>query len=233
MAASFSIRHQARKVSTLPAANRFNVSDEARRRTATTQATASKIAERPTAHRLTAAILPKIAIQAPPKPSAIRVIGSTQQRAAKKARNEPASPTLDKVFYVIGDDPGEVICVAGSLMHPVVATDARGLSMLSIGEASKRSGVHIETIRYYEREGILPPAERTASGRRCYDPQAIARLRFFVRRCRDLGFPMAEMRALLALTGEETPCAEATASRKPTATRSRTRSANCRRWSGR
>ncbi len=80
--------------------------------------------------------------------------------------------------------------------------------MHSIGEASRRSGVHIETIRYYEREGILPPAERTASGRRLYDPQAIARLHF-VRRCRDLGFPMADMRSLLELTESATPCAEA------------------------
>lgn len=70
------------------------------------------------------------------------------------------------------------------------------------------SGVHIETIRYYEREGILPFAERTPSGRRCYDGQGVARLRF-VRRCRDLGFSISDIRALLVLAGQATPCANA------------------------
>ncbi len=46
--------------------------------------------------------------------------------------------------------------------------------MHSIGQAAKRSRVNIETIRYYEREGIVPRAERTASGRRLYDDAAIA-----------------------------------------------------------
>ncbi len=78
--------------------------------------------------------------------------------------------------------------------------------MQPIGEASKLSGVNIETIRYYEREGIVPNAERTASGRRLYDDAAIARLRF-VRRCRDLGFPINDIRALLDLSSNATkPC---------------------------
>ena len=62
--------------------------------------------------------------------------------------------------------------------------------MQSIGKAARRSGVLIETIRYYERAGVLPLPERTASGRRLYDDAAIARVRF-VKRCRDLGFPLA------------------------------------------
>ncbi|MEX3008580.1 helix-turn-helix domain-containing protein [Hoeflea sp. TYP-13] len=80
--------------------------------------------------------------------------------------------------------------------------------MHSIGTASKRSGVHIETIRYYEREGILPPAERTASGRRVYDEDGIARLRF-IRHCRELGFAIRDAQALLSLTAAPMPCAEA------------------------
>lgn len=80
--------------------------------------------------------------------------------------------------------------------------------MHSIGEAAKRSRVNIETIRYYEREGIVPRAERTASGRRLYDDAAIAQLRF-VRRCRDLGFPIADIRALLELSSNATkPCSD-------------------------
>jgi len=93
-----------------------------------------------------------------------------------------------------------VICVHSSFMHPVVTTEASGnFTMLSIGETSLRSGVSIETIRYYEREGIVPAAGRTASGRRAYIHEDVARLRF-VRRCRDLGFSIADVRSLMKLS---------------------------------
>jgi MerR family mercuric resistance operon transcriptional regulator len=71
--------------------------------------------------------------------------------------------------------------------------------MYPIGEAARRSGVAIETIRYYEREGVVPLPDRAASGRRLYDKAGIARLRF-VKRCRDLGFSIEDVRALLALS---------------------------------
>lgn len=71
-----------------------------------------------------------------------------------------------------------------------------------IGEAAKRSGVSIETIRYYEREGIVPKAERSPNGRRRYGREAIAHLRF-VKRCRDLGFSISGVKALLSLASEE------------------------------
>lgn len=80
--------------------------------------------------------------------------------------------------------------------------------MFPIGEASRKSGVAVETIRYYEREGIVPRPGRSASGRRLYARSEIDRLRF-VRRCRDLGFPIAEVRALLALAEGRGSCAEA------------------------
>ena len=57
--------------------------------------------------------------------------------------------------------------------------------MVAIGEASRRSGVAIETIRYYEREGIIARAGRTDSGRRDYGDAEIAEL-LFIRRCRDM-----------------------------------------------
>src|ERR1700716_2744935 len=68
----------------------------------------------------------------------------------------------------------------------------------SIGELSKHSGVNIETIRYYERTKMLPAPPRTASGRRVYGP-AEKRTLAFIRRSRDLGFTLEEIRALLAL----------------------------------
>lgn len=75
--------------------------------------------------------------------------------------------------------------------------------MQTIGKAAALSGVNIETIRYYEREGIVPAADRSASGRRLYDKASIARLRF-IRRCRDLGFPLGDIRALLDLSTNTT-----------------------------
>ena len=73
---------------------------------------------------------------------------------------------------------------------------------LPIGELSKRSGVNIETIRYYERVKMLAPPPRTASGRRVYDSTAL-RVLVFIRRSRELGFSLDEIRALLRLGGPE------------------------------
>lgn len=70
--------------------------------------------------------------------------------------------------------------------------------MTAIGEAARRSGVHIETIRYYEREGIVPAPGRTPGGRRFYTDTDIGLL-IFVRRCRDLGFSITDIRALQSL----------------------------------
>lgn len=79
---------------------------------------------------------------------------------------------------------------------------------ISIGELSKYSGVNIETIRYYERIKMLPPPPRTANGRRVYGP-AEKRTLAFIRRSRDLGFTLEEIRALLALGGPDlAPCAD-------------------------
>jgi MerR family transcriptional regulator, mercuric resistance operon regulatory protein len=71
---------------------------------------------------------------------------------------------------------------------------------LPIGALSKRSGVKIETIRYYERVRMLAPPPRTASGRRVYDSRDL-RILVFIRRGRELGFSLEEIRALLRLGG--------------------------------
>ena len=71
-----------------------------------------------------------------------------------------------------------------------------------IGELSKRSGVNIETIRYYERAKMLTPPPRTASGRRVYDSTDL-RILMFIRRSRELGFSLDQIRALLLLGGPE------------------------------
>ena len=76
--------------------------------------------------------------------------------------------------------------------------------MYSIGKASELSGVLIETIRYYEREEIVPKPDRTTSGRRSYEKADIDRLRF-IRRCRELGLPIAEAKCLLGLADDQEP----------------------------
>ena len=73
---------------------------------------------------------------------------------------------------------------------------------LPIGELSKRSGVNIETIRYYEPVKMLAPPPRTDSGRRVYHSTDL-RILVFIRRSRELGFSLDEIRALLRLGGPE------------------------------
>lgn len=70
---------------------------------------------------------------------------------------------------------------------------------MKIGEAAAASGCHLETIRYYERIGLLPRQKRTGSGYRAYAAPDVARIRFIT--CsRDLGFSLDEIRSLLSLT---------------------------------
>jgi MerR family mercuric resistance operon transcriptional regulator len=79
---------------------------------------------------------------------------------------------------------------------------------LLIGEFSLKTGVNVETIRYYERIGLLPAPPRTSGHHRVYDESHVRRLRF-VRRGRKLGFVLDDIRTLLALaerSGEA--CAE-------------------------
>ena len=79
---------------------------------------------------------------------------------------------------------------------------------LSIGKLAEQSGVNIETIRYYEKVGVMPAPDRTASGYRVYGPNHVKRLRF-VRRGRELGFRLDELRGLLRLVdGHNYTCAE-------------------------
>lgn len=79
---------------------------------------------------------------------------------------------------------------------------------LSIGLVARRTGVTVPTVRYYEDIGLLPPAARTEAGQRSYDEAAVRRL-VFIRRCRDFGFSIEQVRELLGLVDEpDRPCAE-------------------------
>lgn len=84
---------------------------------------------------------------------------------------------------------------------------------MTIGALAERTGISAETIRYYERTGVLPEptrggAARSHAGYRRYDDTDVARLRF-VRRARALGFALGDVRDLLSVAGDpRRPCAE-------------------------
>lgn len=85
----------------------------------------------------------------------------------------------------------------------MVGADTR----LTIGMLSKRAGVKVETIRYYERAGLMPEPIRTAGGHRMYDDGQLRRLTF-IRRGRELGFPLEDLQTLIGLVDGGYTCGE-------------------------
>ena len=73
---------------------------------------------------------------------------------------------------------------------------------MKIGQFAQRAGVGIDTVRYYERHGLLSSPDRLASGYRQYSEQDLAPLRF-IRRAKALGFTLVEIQELLALSGQQ------------------------------
>ncbi|MGH6943356.1 MAG: MerR family transcriptional regulator [Geminicoccaceae bacterium] len=78
---------------------------------------------------------------------------------------------------------------------------------LGIGELSRRTGVNVETVRYYERIGLVPPPPRTEGGHRLYPGGHLKRLSF-IRRSRELGFTLDEIRNLLSLVDGGYTCGD-------------------------
>jgi len=72
---------------------------------------------------------------------------------------------------------------------------------LRIGEVAGRAGVNLQTIRYYEREGLLAAPPRLASGYRTFPESAVQRVRF-IKRAQELGFSLHEIGELLSLSGK-------------------------------
>jgi len=78
---------------------------------------------------------------------------------------------------------------------------------LSIGNLAKQADVNIQTIRYYERRGLLPEPERTASNYRIYAGDTVQRVRF-IKCAQELGFTLTEIKELLALRASPESCCE-------------------------
>jgi Cu(I)-responsive transcriptional regulator len=77
---------------------------------------------------------------------------------------------------------------------------------LTIGKLARQVDLSVETLRYYERRGLIEPQQRSEAGYRLYQPDAVRRLRF-IRRAQALGFSLDEIADLLALSGSPTASA--------------------------
>ena len=79
---------------------------------------------------------------------------------------------------------------------------------LTVNKLARQSGVNPQTVRYYEREGVLPRAPRTPGGYRSFPPDCVARVRF-VKRAQELGFSLDEVKELLILRDHpQTACSD-------------------------
>lgn len=83
----------------------------------------------------------------------------------------------------------------------------KSMKSMKIGEVAKLSGTGIETIRFYEREGLLLAPERRPSGYRLYDESTVVRLQYICR-AKELGFTLAEIRDLLELSFAAHSCSD-------------------------
>ena len=81
------------------------------------------------------------------------------------------------------------------------------MEILSIGQVARRAGVGVETVRFYEREGLLEEPPRRASGYRQYSEQVVTRLHF-IKRAQQLGFSLKEISELLLRVDAQTSCDE-------------------------
>ena len=81
-------------------------------------------------------------------------------------------------------------------------------TLITIGKLPEKTGVNIETVRYYEKIGLIPKPYRSEGGNRLYDKDQVKRLAF-IKRCRELGFPLDTIREFLKLVDKNNfTCAE-------------------------
>ena len=106
------------------------------------------------------------------------------------------------------------------------------MKSFTIGQVAKHAGVGVETVRFYERKGLLEEPERKASGYRQFDEKVVDRIRF-IRRAKELGFTLKEIKELLELRLDPaTTCADvqSRAEARRRSKTSRRKSAHCKGW---
>lgn len=79
--------------------------------------------------------------------------------------------------------------------------------MYTIGKVSALAGVSTDTLRYYEKEGLITPASKTAAGYRLYNDEAMRRIRF-IKHAQHCGFTLSDIQDLLALKQADSACCE-------------------------
>jgi len=76
---------------------------------------------------------------------------------------------------------------------------------MSIGQVAKQTGLSVEAIRYYEKEALITPPDRSGAGYRIYQPEIVKRV-LFIKRAKAVGFSLKEIRELLSLKASESTC---------------------------
>ncbi len=76
------------------------------------------------------------------------------------------------------------------------------MTTMTVGKLAQTTGVNVETVRFYEREGLLPEPDRTSGGHRLYSDSDVQRLRF-IQRAKDVGFTLKEINDLLFLRASD------------------------------
>jgi MerR family transcriptional regulator, mercuric resistance operon regulatory protein len=135
------------------------------------------------------AIVPRVAT---PRSALAAILGACE---ALREREFSVSTSLLRYNFLL-----YAICSRYRIKGKMVAR-------LSIGELSRRTGVNIETIRYFERVGLISSPSRTEGGHRVYDQDHLRALGF-IRRARELGFTPEEVRGILKLGGPADACCD-------------------------
>lgn len=90
-------------------------------------------------------------------------------------------------------------------MKPNIRTGLRARGMM-VGEAAEAAGVGVQTLHFYEQQGLIPPSPRTDSGYRLYAPETVERVRF-IRKAQALGFSLDEVKEIFGLVRQgSSPC---------------------------
>jgi MerR family copper efflux transcriptional regulator len=165
-----------------------------------------------TAGTLTTAVVEEIDPDAQDEPKEPRLVAISFNAQVALGADDPHQPAdLRKLLVepcqssARGASPHDGV---DPLVHYRVHTSPMNAPSLSIGEVARSAGVGVETVRFYEREGLVPEPARRPSGYRQYPPDTVRRIRF-VQAAKKLGFTLKEIRQLLSLrVAAESTCAD-------------------------